>query len=86
MVLDHKIIAIHASERPEIGARIQQILTRYSKDVKTRLELQPEDHDSGILIVELFTGEFADPIIAALKSIGVDARIITFTHSDMDDD
>lgn len=81
MVLDHKIIAIHASERPEDGTRIQQILARYSKDVKTRLELQPEDHDSGILIIELFTGEFAEQIIAALSSLGIDARMITFTHN-----
>ena len=81
MVNDHRLIAVHTSERPEIGTRVQQILSRYSKDVKTRLELQPEDHDSGILIIELYTGECADQIVAELSALGLDIRQITFTHS-----
>lgn len=82
----HLILGIHVTNRSKIAKDIQNTLTEFGCNIKTRLGLHEVDENhcatSGIILVEL-TGkkEDTDKLINKLNSInGIDIQQMEFSH------
>ena len=82
----HLILGIHVTNRSKNAKDIQNTLTEFGCNIKTRLGLHEVDENhcatSGIILVEL-TGkkEDTDKLITKLNSIaGIDIQQMEFSH------
>ncbi len=82
----HLILGIHVTNRSKNAKDIQNTLTEYGCNIKTRLGLHEVDENhcatSGIILVEL-TGkkEDTDKLIGKLNSIvGIEIQQMEFSH------
>lgn len=82
----HLIVGIHVTNRTQNAKDIQNTLTEFGCNIKTRLGLHEVDENhcatSGIILVEL-TGkkEDTDKLISKLNSInGIDIQQMEFSH------
>ena len=83
---DHMILAVHVTNRLKQAGRVQEILTRYGKHIKTRIGLHEANgratSPSGLMILE-FIGSVKRMTAAQtdLNAVpGVEARNIVFEH------
>ena len=44
MTQDHRIVGIHVTDRAQAAGRVQEVLTKYGKNIRTRLGLH-DVHD-----------------------------------------
>ncbi len=83
---DHVIVGVHVTDRAKEAVRVQEILTDFGCDIKTRIGLH-EIHDSycspaGLIVLEVISGEErADSLISELSAVeGVEIRKMVFGH------
>lgn len=83
---DHMIVAIHVTNRVRQAGRVQAVLTRYGKHIKTRIGLHDADgrtaSPNGLILLEFVAArKRLDAAQTDLNAIpGVEARSITFGH------
>jgi len=82
----HVIVGIHVTNRIQNAKEIQNLLTEFGCNIKTRLGLHETDGNqcatAGLMLLEL-TGkvEETNQLIKKLKSIsGVDTQTMEFNH------
>ena len=83
---DHLIVAIHVTNRVRQAARVQQTLTQYGANIKTRIGLHEATgiaiSPNGVILLEMIgPAKRCLGIIDALKRIGgVEAKSVSFGH------
>ena len=83
---DHIIVAIHVTDRVKQASRVQEVLTEYGSNIKTRIGLHEATgalaSHSGVILLEMVGPEKRClAIIGALVEIaGVEAKSISFQH------
>ena len=83
---DHIIVAVHVTNRVRQAGRVQETLTRFGRNIKTRIGLHEADgkasSPNGMIILELIAGERrVTSLLKELNAIaGVDARSLVFSH------
>ena len=84
---DHRIMAVHVTDRLTKAQQVQALLTEYGCSIKTRLGLHETSPDAcspnGILILELVGGaQVCDELLTKLNTIGgIEAKTVTFSHA-----
>jgi hypothetical protein len=82
----HIIYGVHITDRIVHVSQVQEVLTAYGKNIKTRLGLheisETENSPNGLLILEMAGDEAAcEKMFAKLNAIeGVEAKKIIFDH------
>lgn len=71
-------LAIHVKSRTTNGLRVHQVLTRYSRDIRTRLGMNHPEHNDGVIFVEFRSGSYVDRITSELESLGAEVKRIRF--------
>lgn len=87
MLRDHIIVGVHVTDRVKHAADVQNILTAYGGNIKTRLGLHEVTDGkacspNGLMVLE-FVGTKAkcEGFCRKLRAIeGVDAKTMTFGH------
>jgi hypothetical protein len=86
MLKDHVILGVHITNRVEHSPSVQQVLTEFGCNIKTRVGLHDVDGDycspNGLLLLE-FVGSTEDreTIIKKLTSIdGIEVKTMVFDH------
>ena len=83
----HVIVGVHITDRIEHAGMVQQVLTEYGGNIKTRLGLNDmgstKAGPNGLLLLEMVGDEkAADKMMKRLGTIeGVEAKKIIFEHS-----
>jgi hypothetical protein len=83
----HLILGVHITERVQHAVQVQQVLTEFGGNIKTRLGLHEisdkETETSGILLIEFVGSESRfNKFIHKLDGIeGVEAKPLVFDHS-----
>ncbi len=83
---DHRILAVHVTDRLRQVAKVQGILTRYGKHIKTRVGLHETDGRkkslNGVILLEcLASARQFDALTNELNGVaGVEAKAIVFSH------
>ncbi len=84
---DHIIYGVHIHNRNENALRVQELLTRYGCNIKTRLGLHEVSEDfcssAGLLLLEM-TGApgVCQELFEKLNAIeGVEAKQMVFSHA-----
>ena len=83
---DHLIVAIHVTNRVRQAVRVQQVLTQYGANIKTRLGLHEATGKSvspnGVILLEMVGPvQRCLGIITTLNHIGgVEAKSVSFGH------
>jgi hypothetical protein len=88
MLQDHIIVGVHITDRVTHAVDVQNVLTKYGCNIKTRLGLHEVGDGTscspnGLVVLE-FVGTKAKcaTLCKQLKAItGVDAKTMTFEHS-----
>ena len=88
MLQDHIIVGVHITDRVTHAADVQNVLTKYGCNIKTRLGLHEVGDGkscspNGLVVLE-FVGAKAKcaTLCKQLKAIaGVEAKTMTFGHS-----
>lgn len=82
----HVIVAVHVTDRVEQASRVQEILTRHGRFIKTRIGLHEATGrapaPNGLILLELVgaPGAGADLMAALNALVGVEARSLVFEH------
>jgi len=84
---NHVLYGIHVHNRFEQAPRVQQLLTEYGSNIKTRLGLHETDSNAsaastGIILLEM-TGDSkrVDELFAKLAELeGIDCQRMIFAH------
>lgn len=71
-------LAIHVKSRTTNGLKVHQVLTRYSRDIRTRLGMNHPEHNDGVIFVEFRSGFYVDRIASELESLGAEVKRIRF--------
>ena len=83
----HIILGIHVTDRVSKAGSVQQVLTEYGCNIKTRIGLHEAAKDacssSGVIILEVFGDEAkADEMSGKLSAIdGVEVKKMVFEHA-----
>jgi len=83
---DHVVIGIHVSDRVEQASRVQEILTRHGRTIKTRIGLHDVGKDfcspSGVILLEMFGDEsVCEELRKKLAAIdGIEVQQMIFDH------
>lgn len=83
---NHLIVGIHITNRIQHARDVQEVLTRFGANIKTRIGLhdvtEKFSSPNGIILLELVgDNKHCLSILKALKGIkGVEARKMVFTH------
>jgi hypothetical protein len=83
---DHLIIAVHVTDRLKKVPKVQELLTKYGCNIKTRLGLHETSHEvcsaNGILILEMFgdTKKCLGLVTELNKIEGIEAKSVQFSH------
>ncbi len=83
---NHTIFGVHITERLKHVPYVQQLLSQYGCNIKTRLGLHEVDEKAcspnGLLILEMFGDKKGcDELFAKLNAVeGVEVQKIEFTH------
>ena len=82
----HIIVGIHVTDRVKHAAQVQQVLTGYGANIKTRLGLHEVDtafsSPNGVILLEMVGNERkCYSILGRLNAIrGIEAKKIVFAH------
>ena len=82
----HIIVGIHVTDRVKHAAQVQQVLTGYGANIKTRLGLHEVGRESsspnGVILLEMVGDERkCGSILGRLNAIrGIQAKKIVFAH------
>ncbi len=83
---DHIIIAVHVTNRVKQASHVQQVLTTYGGNIKTRIGLHETTartaSRTGVILLEMVGAKARClSILAALNAIaGVEAKSVSFQH------
>lgn len=83
---DHLIVAVHVTNRVRQAVQVQQVLTAYGANIKTRVGLHEATGTSvspnGVILLEMVGAPARClGIIGALNQIGgVEAKSVSFEH------
>ncbi len=84
MMTKHTIVGVHITDRLEEATEVQQVLTQFGGQIKTRLGLHEFDNQglNGILVLEMVgADEGIQQMCAQLKAIaGIEIQAMVFTH------
>jgi len=88
MLQDHIIVGVHITDRVTHARDVQDVLTKYGCNIKTRLGLHEVGEGktcslNGLLVLEFVgTKTKCAALCRQLKAVvGVDAKTMTFGHS-----
>ena len=81
----HTIVCVHITDRAGEAGKVQQLLTEYGSQIRTRLGLHNVDNNSdpsGLIVLEMVQpesgiGEMTDKLN---QITGVEAKTLTFHH------
>jgi hypothetical protein len=82
----HLVFGIHVTDRVHKAGEVQQVLTQYGCNIKTRIGLHHVDDNAcsprGLILLEMFGDEaVCQEMAAKLAAIpGVDVQKMRFTH------
>lgn len=80
----HTFIAIHVDESaPEKEETVHKIISAPELGVKTRMCFHQQEHDGGVVVVEVESGSDSaeaviEKILAKVKEAGLDAQRVSF--------
>ncbi len=83
----HRLMGVHITERVEHAGDVQQVLTRFGCQIRTRLGLHEADagvcSPNGLILLDLVDDEaVTEELKAALTAIeGVDVQTMVFDHA-----
>ena len=83
---NHLIFGVHITDRLRHVSKVQELLSRYGCNIKTRLGLhevsQTACSPNGLLILEMFGDEtLCEELFTQLNAVeGVEAKKIVFNH------
>lgn len=83
---DHIVVGIHVTNRVKQAGRVQQVLTRYGANIKTRIGLHEATgravSPNGVILLEMVGAKKrCCSIVDALNAIaGVACKILVFEH------
>ncbi|MBP8131719.1 MAG: hypothetical protein KA184_19240 [Candidatus Hydrogenedentes bacterium] len=82
----HVILGVHVQNRTKVVQKVQQVLSEYGCNIKTRLGLHEVDERScstaGVILLEMFGKDaVCNEMAARLKALnGVQVKKMVFTH------
>ncbi len=82
----HYILGVHVTDRIEKASAVQDVLTKYGCNIKTRIGLHEVDNDycapNGLIVLELFGDEsICDELRDTLKAVtGIEVQQMIFEH------
>jgi Iron-only hydrogenase system regulator, putative len=85
----HTIMGVHVDDRLKEAATVQQVLTKYGQNIKTRLGLheveQGKSAVNGLLVLEVVGADAESAAMsAALNAIeGIEVKTMVFDHPDV---
>ena len=83
---DHRIVGIHITDRATHAGEVQQILSKYGRNIRTRLGLHEVDEDAaspnGLVIIEAVgTNQEIDALSDELRRLkGIQVQSMFFSH------
>ena len=83
---DHRIVGIHVTDRAVHAGRVQEILSKYSKNIRTRLGLHDVHEDAAspnaLIVVEAIgSHEEIDALSDELRRLpGIQVQSMFFSH------
>ncbi|MGD0836541.1 MAG: hypothetical protein ABSB49_07850 [Polyangia bacterium] len=83
---DHRIVGIHITDRAINAAEVQQILSKYGKNIRTRLGLHEVSDDaaapSGLIVLEAVgSNQEIDTLSDELRRLkGIQVQSMFFSH------
>jgi muramidase (phage lysozyme) len=83
---DHRIVGIHVTDRATAAGKVQEILSKYSKNIRTRLGLHDVHDDvaspNGLILVEAIgTHQEIDALSDELRRLpGIQVQSMFFSH------
>ena len=83
----HIIMGIHIDDRVKKATDVQELLTEYGCDIKTRIGLHEVTGNFcagyGLILLELVGGQItADELAGKLNALqGVEVKLMTFAHT-----
>jgi hypothetical protein len=83
---DHRIVGIHITDRATHAGEVQQILTKYGKNIRTRIGLHEAEGDlaspNGLILLETIgSNQEIDALSDDLrKLIGIQVQSMFFSH------
>jgi hypothetical protein len=83
---DHRIVGIHITDRATHAGEVQQILTKFGKNIRTRLGLHEVDEDAaspnGLIIIEAVgSSQDVDALSNELRKLkGIQVQSMFFSH------
>lgn len=86
MTQDHRIVGIHVTDRAQAAGRVQEVLTKYGKNIRTRLGLH-DVHDEVaaptalILLEAIGSHQEIDALSDELRRLpGIQVQSMFFSH------
>jgi hypothetical protein len=83
---DHRIVGIHITDRATNASEVQQILSKYGKNIRTRLGLHETSEESaspnGLIVIEAVGGNLEiDAMSDELRRLkGIQVQSMFFSH------
>jgi hypothetical protein len=83
---DHRIVGIHITDRATHAGEVQQILTKYGKNIRTRIGLHEVEGDlaspNGLILLETMgPNQEIDALSDELRRlIGIQVQSMFFSH------
>ena len=71
-------LAIYVKGRTTNGLKVHQVLTRYSRDIRTRLGMNQPEYNGGIMFIEFRRGTYIEKIVSELVSFGAEVQRVRF--------
>ena len=85
---DHRIVGVHITDRASHAGEVQNILSKYGKNIRTRLGLHEVSEDSaspnGLVVLEVVgSSQEIDALSDELRCLkGVQVQSMFFSHPD----
>ena len=83
---DHRIVGIHVTDRATQAGEVQQILSKYGKNIRTRLGLHETSEDAaspnGLILIEAVgSNQEIDALSDELRLLkGIQVQSMFFSH------
>lgn len=83
---DHRIVGIHVTDRAQAAGRVQEILSKYAKNIRTRLGLHDVEDEvassEALILIEAVGGhEEIDKLSDELRRLpGIQVQSMFFSH------
>jgi hypothetical protein len=83
---DHRIVGVHITDRASHAGEVQNILSKYGKNIRTRLGLHEISEDSaspnGLIVIEVVgSNQEIDALSDELRRLkGVQVQSMFFSH------